>query len=790
MNNNLLYVPFRRTREANLHEKLRGIIKKDYFQSPGIFEADLVQLNKIRKKVQQLKDEQVDKATEIVVKQYYIQVVNLTKKFNNEIMEFEWFGTLGYKPKGPYKLRSLKFEQCNIVYQLGSLYSQLAFKESRFTDDGLKRSCNYFQMAAGCFDFLMGLIEQDEFMKEFCKDNDLSTETLSHLKYLMLSQAQESMWQKSVNSEMKNSVIAKLSLVTSHLYNKAFEYGNKSSFVKLELVNYCAVKHYHFSAACYYRKSTILLDESKYGEQIAYLRLASELVNKGLKYKSYVMEYVIEDINGLNEAIINSLRVAERDNDLIYLKPVPDYHTLVEDSSKTVAMVKPIIADDIASPLVSDRLFLKELLPYVIIQISLAYRSRQDNLILKKILEPLQALNKMMNHFLTERQLPASIDSIQKPENIPESIIQHSKDIINNGGTRLIENLYEDILLLSSECRDIYEGCQQRLVIEQDEDAYFRDCYGAEWNRETSAEASKDLWFKVQSMDEYLQQADRADDIIIQSFHEIKEYLELYCGGYKSLTTFIPNSTYVTLDNETTNIINDIREALNDTQVMETERKQFLKTLENKSKDNNILPKLIGEYKVRSQDADFINNLNESSFESAFSQHIKIFNEDIEFVERLKAKQIVLEKKIDQLNELFLEHYKPETDAPTADRRNCLQILEDIYSRYLLVITNINEARKFYNDFKIRGAVVLESCDEFINKRREEARDFESKSANNQHLTEDTAARVNTPIPAVASPIPKLMSSTRSNTPLTEEIVQLQKQFAQTTVRRKIERKN
>lgn len=828
MNSNLLYVPFRSTKDVALGEELRSIIRKEYFQSPNIFENDLTQLTKIRYKISHLKDEQVDKSLEIIVKHYYIQLVNLTKKFANEIIEFLWFGTLGYKPSGPYKLRSLKFEQYNIIYQLGCLYSQLALKESRFTDDGLKKACNYFQLSAGCFEFLISCIEQDEFMKKYNSNNDLSIDTLMHLKYLMLSQAQECVWQKAVNSEMKNSVISKLSIETSKLYEFAIEYGNKSDFIKLEFVNHCYVKHYHFLSASHYRQSLICLDKAQYGEQVGHLKKALISSEKGFKYRSYVRSYVLEDLQGLNNVIKESLKVAERDNDLIYLKPVPDLASLIITSN--AYMVNSMLLDEFTNPLNSDRLFLKELIPYLIVQISLAYRDRQDGFILSRILEPLQALNKMMNYFLTERQLPASIDSIQKPENLPESIIHHSQDIITYGGTKLIEDLYDNILQLSSECRDIYEGCQQRLIVEQEEDEVFRDRY-PNWNRPKSQELSKDLWFKINSMDEYLVQADKADDIILLNYHEIKDYLDLYCGGYESLIKFIPNSTYMNLDENLSIVVNDIREALNETYEMELQRKEFLKNLENKSKDNNILPKVIGAYK--SNPDGYIHDLSESSFEPLFQGHMKMFNEDLEFVELLKNKQMVLENKIDDLNQRFIELYSEEYEngedgedgeddeedesrideskspkKPNSDRKNSLQILEDIYSQYLQLITNLNEARKFYTDFMKRGNSVLAECDNFVNKRREEARDLEvrlnsggmdpsvpNSSVSNsaaimpeRYSASDSSSPSPPPLPKVVTPIPVVPhgSPNRSNnsTPVTKDLNILQEQFNRTSIQK------
>ena len=103
---------------------------------------------------------------------------------------------------------------------------------------------------------------------------DLQPETLQFLKSLMIAQAQETIWQKSLASGMKDSVIARLSIQTSEYYSTAAKYGNSSEFIKLEWINHVTVKQFHFKAAAHYRVSTLNHEGFKYGEQVASLQVA------------------------------------------------------------------------------------------------------------------------------------------------------------------------------------------------------------------------------------------------------------------------------------------------------------------------------------------------------------------------------------------------------------------------------------------------------------------------------------------------------------------------------------
>lgn len=726
MNTNLLYIPYRETEIIELGNELRNIIKQEYFQPSSNFDKDLRAISNLRNNISNLKNEQVNNNDEAVCVQYYHQLSNVIKKFPDECVEFSWYGTLGYGRSGPTRSRSLRIEQLNILYQLGSYFSQAALMESRYSDEGLKKSCSYLQSAAGCFDnMILQIQKENEKATGMIRiPRDLQPETLQFLKSLMIAQAQETIWQKSLASGMKDSVIARLSIQTSEYYSTAAKYGNSSEFIKLEWINHVTVKQFHFKAAAHYRVSILNHEGFKYGEQVANLQLALSSCDSAFKKKKYVNDFVIEDLQGLTETIKSTLRVAEKDNDLVYLKPVPKENDLPPIPG--ASLVKSILPPAIESSNDNSTLF-KELLPYLIVQVGQAYRERQDSFIRDLFIDPIQSLNKMMYKFITERNLPASIDTIQKPENLPESIIQHSQEIISYGGTKLIEDSLNEITKLTLESRHILEGCQERLKIEADEDDIMRERQGSQrWARPKSSEASSEFINKINKMGQYLDQAKEGDQFIISQYHEIEPYLQLYCGGYKELIQFIPNSTYVKLDTKINEIIIKLRELINEVSRIETQRKQFLTRLEIKARNNNILPSIIDSFKKKQRKLYEENaTIDERSFEDVYERHITMFNSDLRFLEDLKHAQIALEGNIDHLNQEFESEYQHTNNESQYKRQEVLQTLENVYTKYLELISNLNEGSKFYSDFIIKSNSVLKECDEYVYHRRVEGRELE-----------------------------------------------------------------
>ncbi|KAI5951930.1 RIM20 [Candida jiufengensis] len=740
MSNNLLNVPLKQSKPINLGQELTEVIKSQFFQPASNFENDLQQLTNLRDSITEISNGSIATTTSIdQLFEYYSLLKIIDSKFPKDSIEFSWYITLYNSPIGPIGMRSFKYEELNIIFQIGAIYSQLALSESRHLDEGLKKSCQYFQISAGCFQLIKTLVTQINSNPnshiEF--PGDLQNSTTLCLIELMLAQAQETIWQKAINSETtKDSIIARLSLQTSQYYEEALKYAKLSDYIKLEWINHITVKYYHFLAAAHYRSSIVALDSFQYGEQVAHLRIASNAINQALKYKKYVNNFVIEDLLGLFEIVKTKLRTSEKDNDLIYLKLVPKENDLKPIIG--VSMVKPIELEKFQEVPSNDKLF-KDLLPYVIIHFAQAMRERQDDYIKDKIFEPIQALDHIITKFLNERNLPASIDALQQPENIPDAIINHSREIMNSGGIKIIENLLKDIARLSSQCNHLVSECQNRIDMDRHEDQMLREKQGtSRWNRANTEKSASVLIAKIKRMNEYLEQAKNGDDVIINRFYEIRGVLEVYMGGFASLNKYIPNSNYIKLDKNIAIIVTDLRDLLSQITSLRTNRQKFLQSIEIKSRDNNILPKLIDEYKRnKKQLYDDQGNFKPTKFELIYEDHIKLFNPELSYINTTKQDQQSLESQIDSTNKNFVQEYTTNINSTLRKRQDSLQNLDTAYIKYNEIITNLDEGLKFYNDFISKGHNVLNECQEFLNKRRIESRDLEIEIQRNYQLQQE-----------------------------------------------------
>ncbi|CAK7892616.1 pH-response regulator protein palA/Rim20p [[Candida] anglica] len=722
MNSNLLAIPLRQTSEIELGNQLKDAISKDFFQSSGMFEKDTNFIDSLRKQIGSIKESEIItddiKSTEV----YYSHLKSIGRKFPDDCASFLWYDTLGYRLMGPYELKSLFVERINIVYQIGAIHSLLALKESRFTDEGLKKACSLFQTAAGSFNYILN--NEEKYPEHHnTLPSDLQQNTIKALQLIMEAQAQETVWQKAVSGDLKGSVIAKLAIKTSELYEQAETQSKLSQSITLEWVNHLGIKKCHFKAAAHFRKASMDLDSFNYGDQVAQLRLASKTCNLAAKYRKYVKPIVLEDFQGLAESIENSLRVAERDNDLLYLKPVPNEEEL--KPLVGVSMAKPIIPEFLLQTNQTIDPLFKDLIPYIVIQSAQAYRERQDSYIREQIIQPIESLNKLLRNFIGERSLPSSIDSIQKPENLPNSIIQHSQEIISYGSFQFIDSSFAELDNLALNSKKILEGGYERLQIEQNEDETLKARHGSlHWNRPSSLEASSSLRDRLEKMKLYLRQAREGDGFIKQRYEDLKPFIDIYAGGYERLSQYIPNSTFVHLNQGLNHIIVDLRKCLNECLKIEEDRKFFINSVEMKSRENNVLQLIVNAYRSNEIDKNG-NEIDENTFEETFTRHLHMFNQELAYIDESRQRQQKLEEEIEELNTIFIKEMAGN-DELHGNRQAALQTLESAYASYLDLISNLNEGCKFYTDFIAKGSVVLHDCDEYVHERRIGGRNLEN----------------------------------------------------------------
>ncbi len=215
---------------------------------------------------------------------------------------------------------NLRFELANVLFNLASLYSQLAYSTNRTTSEGLKEASNYSCRAAGVISYL-----KDEIIPDMrsTPPEDMDQMTLDCLQQLLLAQAQECYWHKAVIDGLRDASIAKLAAQLSDYYSTASDFAVKSDAISSEWIHHMTAKHHHFAAVAQYRASRDCLEKRRYGEEVARLRDSLACVNEALREARYINKVVLGDLQTLKNRLMEDLKRAEKDNDIIYLREYP-----------------------------------------------------------------------------------------------------------------------------------------------------------------------------------------------------------------------------------------------------------------------------------------------------------------------------------------------------------------------------------------------------------------------------------------------------------------------------------
>lgn len=723
MINNFLCAPLFLTADVPLKETLAQIIKKDFFQPVSAFAEDLNKaqdLHTVLARDSTTASPHLGQYQGLIVDLYHF-FSDVSHRFPDNVINFEWFGTLRYDPV-EYQVTSWIQEQAHLVYQLGAVLCHRAHNESIYTDDGVKNACVYFKQSAGCFQFLLTQMDKSSELNSELSSTNFDVPTLKTLKLIMLAQAQELVWLKAATSpSRKNSLVARLAKNVAEIYEQALEASIQSKTIILDWTNHMRVKMHHFLAVAFYRMSIVALDTFEYGNQVAYLTAASNQCVEAINNKKYVKNDVIEDLKGLTELVASILRTAQKENDLVFLKPVPSFQSLPAIDSICMVELEPPV--ELATERTKHAF--ATLVPFSIIQIAQAFKEREEAYIQQTITEPLLALTRMLHQFLADRDLPATIDTIQKPESIPDSIAHHLKEMISIGGVNIIENTMSQISELALKSRNLIFECEERLRMESYEDDILRERGGSLWTRPPSADVSGPLNTKLEKMKSYIQQGHQSDVLIGESYELIKPALQVYCGGKETLQRKIPNSLYIKLDPETGKLVNHIKELISETNKLEASRQRFVSSVNSKPRKCSVLPLVLSEYKRNpahyQQPSGAIDPVK---FETIYEKHILNYKEDVLYVEALKQKQKQFEAQLDESNVQLSKSKEILNNAAQQERLKALQYFEKAYVQYLELIENLNRASGFYTDFLEKGNGVLRELEEFLYSRREEAREL------------------------------------------------------------------
>lgn len=442
--------------------------------------------------------------------------------------------------------------------------------------------------------------------------------TLECVEQLMLAQAQECFWLKAVVDGHKDSLVAKLAAKVSDFYDTAGEFAIKSTSISSEWIHHMSAKHYHFAAAAQYRAACDCLERSKYGEEVARLKDSLDAVNEGLKEARYLNKQVLGDLQGLKEKVSDTLKGAERDNDLIYLNPVPPASALpmIQRASMVTSKVPREISEATALLVEGGAygapLFTK-LVPFAVHVAASIYAERRDRLVNTTLIDELESLTTSIHELLQSLNLPGSLQALEKPLGLPPGLLAHAEEVRQQGGIGTLLRGMDDVAKLKANDAAVYQEAVGMLDAEAAEDERLRGKHGTDrWTREASRVAGVKLMQQVTEYKGILTSADNSDRLVREKLKDCEAMLRLLGGDtvslkylpgvlrtgriffnhqrnlQRALQEFVPNSARAMLTPRMDREVGKLRQCLNEVSRLESRRRRKIESWREKAKADDI----------------------------------------------------------------------------------------------------------------------------------------------------------------------------------------------------------
>ena len=732
---NILFLPFRRTQHVTLSDAIRKYISNKYDEHPDMFTEDLHEIDSLRADAVNTLEAHVSGIKKL--SKYAAQLVFMGGKFPIDVgVDFTWYPALGFNTQHPVSESNIRYELANILFNLASLYSQLACSVNRSTSDGLKAACNYFCQAAGVIAHLKEKIIPEI---RLVPPEDMDLMTLESLQHLLLAQAQECFWAKAVKDELKDGLISKLAAKVSDFYDQAAEFGTKSDAISTDWIHHMTAKHHHFAAAAQYRASRECLEKQRYGEEVARLRDSLACVNEGLKESRWINRIVLGDLNGLKSKVSDDLRRAEKDNDVIYLMNVPPKSEL--KTLDRAGMATPRAPVEVTDPLsmlgekgaYGQPLFAR-LVPYAVHFAATIYAERRNRLVNTQIFDQLEALTTQAREVLQSLNLPGSLQALDKPLGVPGTLVHNAEDIRQAEGLHRIRRTMRETSRIREEDMSLYQSGCKALQTEAVEDERARTKYGTDrWSREPSTQAAQQHHNRASEIDAWLKSAQGSDELVASKVKEQEHILIILSSTKREIEDYIPSARIVTIPPDIQDAADDVRNILSRLSLMESDRKKFIESLRLKVKRDEIDSALLIE--TARLERDFpMQRVEAVQFEPLFEERLHYYDADREKVQKEKETHNETIEHLKRANTTYFAAKGGSSGAGlvSKEREEALQRLNVGIMKYKEIVKNLSASRKFYGDLQGIVSKFAEECKQFAYSRRMEARSMEQELMTSQ----------------------------------------------------------
>ncbi|KAJ2714904.1 pH-response regulator protein palA/rim20 [Coemansia spiralis] len=728
----LLAVPFKATDRTAYARALAEYIASSYAEPPEAYRDDLRVLDELR--------EAATAALEVnpnVLKRntrYYGQLSFMLSKFPADVgIGFTWHSA--FVADSAASGQDLYFERAAVLFNIGAAYAQLGCAEGNCDKDSLSRAFGHFQHAAGVFGHLRRKIVAE------CRTQltaDMSPYMLGALENLMLCQAQECVWRRSVLGHMKDANIARVAAYVADLCDQAMQsaaQGLLAATVPSGWPDHLRVKMLYFRAEAQARKAMDCLATNQHGEEVARLQAAHECCNQiaeivaaDQRWAKHLRPAVLEMARAQAEMVGSNRKRAEHDNDVIYLAPVPSAASLAEIAP--YRMAQPEVPEMIENPgkfLGGEELgppLFRGLVPFVIHQAASLYEDRKDQLVNKDLVGALDELTADCESVLNSLNLPQALEAIQKPVGLPPSILIGADEIRSEGGYIGIKRLMDNALAANAAGAALLAAAETALDAEAAEDQRVRQGAAAGSERAQRVESAElTVAFRAEAAKyrDVLARARESDATIKTQVDTWAQFFSVLGSPRDEIERQVPQTTNNPItDPHHSQIVARLQQFMCEVAVMKRERLKSVDKLRRVAAEDDITPSLNEEMqRLAANSTTPILQFELHQFEDLFAQHLDRYITWRAYIDEERMAQGELLDSVREANQAFI--VARSSHPLLQQREKALSNLESAIKRYREASFNLHDGSRFYASLEAELTKLRRSCEDFAMARHLDA---------------------------------------------------------------------
>ncbi|KAF9085598.1 bck1-like resistance to osmotic shock [Mortierella sp. AD031] len=544
----MISVPLKRTDEVDWVTPLKRYIAVSYQDNPEKYSEEVGTIHRLR---QDMRGAGNDSTGRDVLYRYFGQLELLDLRFPVDEAHikigFMWYDAFTQRPTSQY---SLAFEKASTIFNIASVLSAIATSQTRVNEpEGVKKSFHFYQAAAGIYTYI-----NENFLH--APSTDLSRDTVKMLVSLMLAQAQEVFWEKTLAEKKKPLLISKLAAQVAWSYQNTLEAmadGVTKQVFEKNWQTLCQIKGKLFTAIAQYYRSMAAEADSKWGEMVSRVQIAETAVKDAEKQaKSFASGFTqsshptvtltqeaataLHEITKSHLAIITEKKVqAIRDNDMIYHEAVPVEGALAAleklNATKPLPISELYTQSEIQKVIGPDTF--QRLIPLSVHESSSLYSEEKAKLVRAEA-EKCETANQELSSALQYMNLPAGLDKFKNNANggqdasldslaVPPSAVKEVADFIQAQeiGGESVADLMSTLDRLKSGTRESLENANLSLDEERSQCETLRAKYADLWTQRPSGPLTQVFRTDSRALMESIDKASASDHNLTRSFDQI-----------------------------------------------------------------------------------------------------------------------------------------------------------------------------------------------------------------------------------------------------------------------------